>query len=162
MCNNTADVFPLFGRAMKLFKTFIFTVIITSFLNGCSNFNEIMINLSAGESSHPLKSTKDIEVEKTLASGTWKYQQQLDDCKDTSWEQSFHKNRYYQSIGSACLLLDAFSVEAESWHVKDQNLYIVNLSPSDSDDIIIKYGIDYLDRGKLILSSKGYKYTFLK
>jgi len=113
-------------------------------------------------SSHPLKSKKDLQIERVLTSGVWKYQRQSDDCNDTRWDQRFYSNRYYQSVGSACLLVDAFSVEAESWHVKSQQLYIVNLSPKDSDDIILKYGIDYLDKSKLVLSSKGYKYTFLK
>ena len=132
-------------------------------VTGCSNLKQLTSKTSSTEvSSHPLKSKKDLEIERTLTSGTWKYQRQADDCLDTSWEQRFHRNRYYQSVGSACLLVDAFAVEAESWHVKNQHLYLVNLSPNASDDIILKYGIDFMDNKKLVLSSKGYKYTFLK
>ena len=148
---------------MKLILKLSLIIALTSLVNGCSNFKKIMADLSEFDvGSHPLKSKKDLTIEKILTSGTWKYQRQGDDCEDTRWEQRFHKNRYYQSVGSACELVDAFSVQAESWHVKDQNLYIVNLSPSDSDDIILKYGVDFLDKGKLVLSSKGYKYSFLK
>ncbi len=139
-------------------------LVTASLISGCSNFQEALSTLSKGGTSapHPLKSKQDLKIEKILTTGTWKYQRQEDDCKDTSWEQDFHKNRYYQSVGSACLLLDAFSVRAESWHVKNQQLYIVNLSPTDGNDIILKYGIDYLDQQKLVLSSKGYKYSFRK
>lgn len=148
---------------MKHYRNILIIFIATFFINGCSNFTEALTVLSEPEtSSHPLKSKSDLLAEKALISGTWKYQRQADDCNDTSWEQSFHKNRYYQSIGSACSLLDAFSVEAESWHIKDQNLYIVNLSPNNSDDIILKYRINYLDKKKLVLSNKGYQYTFLR
>lgn len=149
---------------MNLFRKLLFVSITLVLLNGCSNFSEALTVLTQEKtiSQHPLKSKTDIQIEKLLTSGTWKYQQQADDCNDTKWEQSFHKSRYYQSVGSACLLVDAFSVEAESWHVKSQNLYIVNLSPSDTDDIIIKYRINYLDSEKLILSSQGYKYTFTR
>ena len=139
------------------------TVIVLSLsVSGCSNLKRLASTTTASVSSHPLKSKNDLRIEKILTSGTWKYQRQAGDCEDTTWEQRFHRNRYYQSVGSACLLVDAFAVEAESWHVKGQNLYIVNLSPQDSDDIILKYGIDFMDNNKLILSSKGYKYTFLK
>ncbi len=139
------------------------TVLITLSLSGCSNFNFENISTSFSNApNHPLKTKTDLKIEYVLTSGAWKYQRQSDDCADTLWTQSFHKNRYYKSGGSACLLKDAFSVEAESWHIKNQFLYIVNLSPSDDDDIILKYGIDFLDNKKLILSSKGFKYTFLK
>jgi len=132
-------------------------------LSGCSNFKSLVSNSTSLDGySHPLKTKKDLRIERLLASGTWKYQRQGDDCKDTFWQQQFYPSRYYQSKGSACKLIDAFSVEAESWHVKNQHLYIVNLAPVDGNDIILKYGIDYLDSGKLILSSNGYKYTFLK
>lgn len=149
---------------MSLLRKLMFAFVVSVLLNGCSNFSEALTVLTQEKviSKHPLKSTNDIQIEKLLISGTWKYQQQADDCNDTKWEQSFHKSRYYQSVGSACLLVDAFSVEAESWHVKSQNLYIVNLSPSDTDDIIIKYRINYLDSEKLILSSQGYRYTFTR
>lgn len=149
---------------MKLIRKILFVFIVIALLGGCSNFSEALSVLTQQQtvSPHPLKSKKDLRIEKMLASGVWQYQQQADDCNDTKWEQKFHKNRFYQSVGSACLLIDAFSVVAESWHVKAQNLYIVNLSPSDSEDIIIKYRIDFLDSKKLILSSQGYNYTFLR
>ena len=113
-------------------------------------------------SSHPLKSKKDLKIEEHLTSGTWKYQRQADDCNDTTWTQTFYENRYYKSGGSACLLADAFSVDAENWHIKNQVLYITNLSPKKGDDIILKYGIDFLDKTKLVLSNGQFKYTFLK
>lgn len=149
---------------MNLIRKIFFIFIITALFSGCSNFSEALSVLTEQQmtSQHPLKSKKDLQIEKLLSSGVWQYQQQADDCNDTKWEQKFHKSRFYQSVGSACLLIDAFSVVAESWHVKGQNLYIVNLSPSDSDDIIIKYRIDFLDSKKLILSSQGYKYTFVR
>ncbi len=135
-------------------------------MTGCSNFTEALKALSAEDatsvSSNPLKTKKDLLIEKNLTSGTWTYQRQGDDCKDTTWTQTFHKNRYYKSGGSACLLNDAFSVDAESWHIKNQVLYIVNLSPKEGEDIILKYGINFLDKKKLVLSSGQYKYTFLR
>ena len=134
-------------------------VLMAFFITGCSNFNE---ELSSTKSSHPLKSKKDLQIENNLTSGTWKYQRQSDDCKDTNWSQTFYKNRYYKSGGAACLLEDAFSVDAENWHIKNQILYITNLSPIDGQDIILKYGIAFLDENKLILSRGKYKYTFLK
>ncbi len=140
----------------------LFSLLLTLGLSGCSNFNFDNINTAFTNETNPLKTEKDRKIESVLTSGTWKYQRQSADCKDTTWTQRFHKNRYYKSGGSACLLKDAFSVDAESWHIKNQRLYIVNLSPSDDDDIILKYGIDFLDNKKLILSSKGFKYTFLK
>jgi len=148
---------------MKQITSIILIAMMATLVTSCSNFNGSLSSASSlNASGHPLKSKKDILIERILTTGLWKYQRQGDDCEDTRWEQRFYKNRYYQSVGSACLLVNAFSVEAESWHVKAQNLYIVNLSTSDADDIILKYSIDYLDSGKLVLSSKGYKYTFLK
>ncbi len=141
-------------------------LIMAFFITGCSNFTEKRNAMSSDTtdttSSHPLKTKKDLLVEENLTSGTWKYQRQDDDCEDTTWTQTFHENRYYKSGGSACLLTDAFSVDAENWHIKNQVLYIINLSPKEGEDIILKYGIDFLDKRKLILSSGQYKYTFLK
>ena len=133
------------------------------FITGCSNFNDQFESIfSIGVSSHPLKSKRDMEIERVLTSGSWKYQRQGEDCKDTNWWQTFHKDRYYKSGGAACLLTDAFSVDAENWHIKGLNLYITNLSPLEGQDIILKYGIVFLDENKLILSSGKYRYTFLK
>ncbi len=147
------------GRKMKLASL----ILMAFFITGCSNFNEKFASMSSSDvSSHPLKSKKDLQIEKDLTSGIWKYQRQSDDCKDTSWSQTFYKNRYYKSSGAACLLADAFSVDAENWHIKNQILYITNLSPLVGQDIILKYGITFLDKNKLILSSGQYKYTFLK
>ena len=143
--------------------TFLF--IVAFFMSGCSNFIESLSNAETSNnsvSSHPLKTKKDLQIESKLTSGTWVYQRQGDDCKDTTWTQTFYKNRYYKSGGSACLLKDAFSVDAENWHIKNQILYITNLSPISGDDIILKYRIDFLDKKKLVLSSGQYKYTFLK
>ncbi len=143
-------------------------ILVVLFTTGCSNFTESLEAMSSSSSekntasSHPLKTKKDLQTEKDLTSGTWKYQRQGDDCKDTTWTQTFHKNRYYKSGGSACLLVDAFSVDAENWHIKNQVLYITNLSPKEGEDIILKYGITFLDDKKLILNSGQYKYTFLK
>ena len=139
-------------------------VLMAFFITGCSSFNEKFASMSSSDesSSHPLKSKKDLQIEKVLSSGIWKYQRQGDDCKDTNWSQIFQKNRYYKSGGAACLLADAFSVDAESWHVKNQVLYITNPSPLEGQDIILKYGIAFLDNKKLILSSGQYEYTFLR
>jgi hypothetical protein len=143
-------------------------ILATFFITGCSNFTAMLESMSSSDanskavSSHPLKTKKDLQIEEDITRGTWKYQRQGDDCKDTTWTQTFHKNRYYKSGGSACLLTDAFSVDAENWHIKNQVLYITNLSPKEGEDIILKYGIDFLDKEKLILSSGQYKYTFLK
>lgn len=138
-------------------------VLMAFFITGCSNFNEKLASMSSPDViNHPLKSKKDLQIEKLLTSGTWKYQRQGDDCKDTNWSQAFYKNRYYKSSGAACLLADAFSVDAENWHIKNQILYITNLSPINEQDIILKYNISFLDKNKLILSSGKYKYTFLK
>ena len=139
---------------MKILILFVISFLFT----GCSNFS----SLSDASSKNPLKSDKDLQIEKALIGSTWKYELQSDDCKDTSWEQTFHKNRYYKSVGAACLLPEAFSVDAENWHTKKQVLYITNLSPKDGDDIIMKYGIDFLDENKLVLSSGKFKYTFFK
>ncbi len=144
-------------------------IIMTFLITGCSGLQKDLqaffpkLDLSDdGPSSHPLKTKKDLEIEKHLTKGAWNYQRQDDDCKDTHWAQKFYKNRYYKSGGSACLLADAFSVEAENWHIKNGVLYITNLSPIGGNDIILKYGINYLDDKKLILSSGKYKYTFVK
>ncbi len=133
-------------------------ILLSLLFTGCSYFNSASNTMS----SHPLKSKNDVQIEKTLTSGTWKYESQHDDCKDTSWTQTFYKNRYYKSVGDACLIPNAFSVDAENWHIKRQILYITNLSPKKGDDIILKYGIDFLTNRKLVLSSGNYKYTFLK
>lgn len=132
-------------------------------ISGCSNFNEIGLNgTNTGSVKNPLKTIKDIEIEKILTSGEWKYERQSDDCKDTNWTQVFHSNRYYKSVGAACLIPNAFSVDAENWYLKDKILYVTNLSPNSDDDIILKYGINYLDQNRLVLSSGNYKYTFVK
>lgn len=133
-------------------------IVISILFTGCSNHSD----LSGSFAKNPLKSKKDLEIEHVLTSGTWKYERQGEDCKDTNWEQTFYKNRYYKSIGSACLLANAFSVDAENWHTKKLFLYITNLSPKNGDDIVMKYGIDFLDGSKLILSRGNYQYTFLK
>ena len=145
---------------MKIAALIITTLLIT----GCSNLQELFpqLELMSTVSNHPLKTKQDLKIEKYLISGSWTYQRQADDCDDTTWAHSFYKNRYYKSGGSACLLADAFSVDAENWHVKNRTLYITNLSPLEGKDIILKYGIDYLDKKKLVLTSGIYKYTFLK
>lgn len=139
----------------------LFTVLLFSFVfAGCSSLNP---SIEAGsKTQNPLKSTKDIEIERALSSGTWTYQRLEEDCKDTQWKQTFHTNRYYKSVGDACLIPDAFSVDAESWHIKKQILYVTNLSPLKGEDIILKYRIDFLDESKLVLASGEYKYTFTK
>ena len=117
---------------------------------------------TSSKQKNPLKTFKDLRIEKLLTSGTWQYERQHDDCKDTNWTQNFYQNRYYKSIGAACLIPNAFSVDAENWYLKNQILYITNLSPITGDDIILKYGIDYLDQNRLVLSSSTYKYRFVK
>jgi len=112
--------------------------------------------------NNKLKSEIDLQVEKNLTSGTWKYQREEDDCKNTVWEQTFHSNRYYESSGAACLIPDAFRIDAENWHIKNQILYITKLSIDDSKDIILKYGVEYLDNKSLKLSRGNYTYTFIK
>lgn len=155
-------IFNTFFRGSRAILTIFILAGILSGLSGCSSLKQLATAGSTELQNHPLKSKKDLRTEKLLTSGTWKYQRQEGDCNDTTWSQRFYKNRYYQSGGSACLLADAFSVDAESWYIKNGILYITNLSPIDENDIILKYGIDFLDRNKLILSSKGYQYTFLK
>ena len=151
------NLFP--SQALRIVLT---TLLFAIFLSGCSSLKQLAAIGSVDNSSHPLKTKKDLRTEALLTTGTWKYQRQKGDCSDTTWNQRFLKNRYYQSGGSACLLADAFSVDAESWYIKNRILYITNLSPLDENDIILKYGIDYIDNNKLILSSKGYQYTFFK
>jgi len=135
-------------------------LILSIFFTGCSYLNPT--GEIGSKPKNPLKTAKDVEIEKVLSSGVWKYERQSDDCKDTSWQQTFHKNRYYKSVGDACLVPDAFSVDAESWHIKNKFLYITNLSPVNGDDIILKYRIDFLDQDKLILASGKFKYNFYK
>lgn len=137
-------------------------LLLIAFTSSCSSLKGVLSSTSGIQTKNPLKTETDVKIEALLMSGTWKYQSQGEDCDDTIWRQSFHFNRFYHSIGSACQVPDAFSVDAESWHVKNQFLYIVNLSPNEADDIILKYDIDYLDAAKLVLISNGYKYTFLK
>lgn len=144
----------------KLFKTSTF-VLISLFISGCSNFSVMDIN-NSGSKKNPLKTNKDLKIEKVLTSGTWRYERQSDDCKDTNWVQNFYSNRYYKSVGAACLVPNAFTVDAESWQLKNQILYVTNLSPDSGDDIILRYGIDYLDKNRLVLSSGEYKYAFVK
>jgi len=141
---------------MRLISLLVLTILLT----GCSNFTELLENKA--KIKNPLKTELDLKIEKALIGSAWKYERQADDCKDTSWQLTFHKNRYYESAGSACLLADAFSVNAENWYTKKQVLYITNLSPIEGDDIIMKYGIDFLDENKLVLSRGKFKYTFLK
>ena len=146
---------------MKIFPRISTCVFLSLLISGCSNFNEIGLNTS-GSVKNPLKTVKDLKIEKVLTSGTWTYERQSDDCKDTNWVQNFHSNRYYKSVGAACLIPDAFSVDAENWYLKDKILYVTNLSPNSDDDIILRYGIHYLDANRLVLSSGEYKYTFVK
>ncbi len=139
-------------------------LILISTTSACSNIKETLAKASSHSAStrNPLKSADDVKIERLLTTGTWKYQSQAEDCSDTVWRQRFYRNGYYLSSGSACQVPDAFSVDAESWYIKDQYLYITNLSPIEADDIILKYSIEYLDKAKLILGSNGYNYTFIK
>lgn len=139
-------------------------VLITLLMSGCSLMGDTSQNDPEAllKSDNPLKTRQDIRTEKLLIGGIWKYQRTADDCSDTDWAQKFYKNRYYRSAGAACLLKDAFSVDAENWHVKKTTLYITNLAPSEGDDIIMRYAIKHLSEGKLILQSNGFDYTFLK
>lgn len=138
----------------------IIALLVSSFLiAGCSSLTELRVG-NEGSQKNPLKSIKDLQIEKVLTSGKWIYEPQHDDCKDTHWEQTFYKNRYYKSVGAACLIPNAFSVDAENWHTKNRILYVTNLSPIEGDDIILKYRIDFLDRNRLVLISGKYKYTF--
>ena len=145
-------------RTLFKINTFVF---LSLFVSGCSNFTEAGFG-KTNSVKNPLKTTKDIKIERMLSSGTWTYERQSDDCKDTKWVQNFYPNRYYKSVGEACLIPNAFSVDAESWYLKDQILYVTNLSPNSDDDIILRYGIDYLDNNRLVLRSGKYKYTFIK
>ncbi|MEH6455364.1 MAG: hypothetical protein V7749_03520 [Cocleimonas sp.] len=145
-------------KILPRISTFVF---LSLFISGCSNFTGPRFNYE-GSVKNPLKTNKDLKIEKVLISGIWTYERQSDDCKDTNWVQSFDSNRYYRSVGAACLIPNAFSVDAENWYLKDQILYVTNLSPDSDNDIILRYGIDYLDQNRLVLSSGEYKYTFLK
>lgn len=141
----------------------ISTLMLLSFaLTGCANLQQANFGNLQGSTKNPLKTTKDYNIEKVLTSGSWKYERQVDDCKDTNWIQNFYPNRYYKSVGAACLVPNAFTVAAENWHLKDQILYVTNLSPDSGEDIILRYGIHYLDANRLVLSSGEYKYTFIK
>ena len=162
ICNNASVFLEIIGaNSMRTSLKISIFVFLSLFISGCSNFNEIGLN-NPRTVKNPLKTIKDLKIEKMLTSGTWKYERQSDDCKDTSWSQNFYSNRYYKSVGAACLIPDAFSVDAENWYLKDKILYVTNLSPNSDDDIILRYGIHYLDKNRLILSSGGYKYTFVK
>ena len=152
---------------MNRILQFTLIILITTFFSGCSNISGLVASTSSSltktQTEHnPLKTSDDIKIEHLITSGTWIYKRQGEDCNDTKWKQRFYKSRYYQSIGSACLVPDSFSVNAESWHVKELYLYIVNLSPNEENDIVLKYEIEFLDKTKLILGSNGFKYTFLK
>ena len=149
---------------MKIISILIITLLTTGLTTGCSVISKMRQNdpETLLKSDHPLKSRQDIRTEKLLTGDVWKYQRQEGDCKDTEWAQSFYKNRYYRSAGAACLLKDAFSVDAENWHVKQTMLYITNLAPDAGDDIIMRYYIKHLSEKKLILRSNGFEYTFIK
>lgn len=145
----------------------VISLVLTALLvSGCSLMEEARQNdpeaKALVKSENPLKTRQDIRTEKLLTGGIWKYQRTAEDCKDTDWAQKFFANRYYRSVGAACLMKDAFSVDAESWHVKKTMLYITNLAPNEGDDIILRYAIKHLSEGKLILQSNGFDYTFLK
>jgi len=130
-------------------------------LAGCSSFNEFLQkNALDSQTANPLKTQNDSRIEQILVGGKWLYQRQQNDCADTYWAQHFYKNKYYKSGGSTCLLSDSFSVNAENWHVKDQILYILNLSPKTGEDIILKYGVSAPTRNKLILRSAEHTYIF--
>ncbi len=151
---------------MKKTSYILLTSLLVTVLSGCSNFNDFIqsgtfygINKN---SANPLKSQEDNRIEKILVGGKWLYQRQPDDCKDTYWAQHFYKNGYYKSGGATCLLSDTFSVDAEAWHVKDQILYIINLSPRVGEDIILKYGVEIIDKNRIILRSAENTYTFIK
>lgn len=146
---------------MKALIKIISFGLLTIFISGCSNISGSGFH-NEGLKKNPLKTVKDLKIEKVLTSGAWTYERQSDDCKDTNWVQRFDTNRYYKSVGAACLVPDAFSVDAESWYLKDNILYITNLAPNSDDDIILRYWIHYLDKNRLVLSSGKYKYTFVK
>lgn len=147
---------------MKNLNTICTFTFLSFVLSGCSGLQLADLNSANRSSINPLKTEKDIKIEKVLTSGTWQYERQSDDCEDTNWVQNFYPNRYYKSVGAACLIPHAFTVDAESWHLKNQILYVTNLAPESGEDIILRYGVDYLDTNKLVLSSGGYKYTFIK
>jgi len=143
-------------------KKIAFLLVMLS-LSGCSNFNEFINSRTfLSPAANPLKTQDDIDIEKFLVGGKWLYQRQDDDCKDTYWAQRFYKNKYYKSGGSSCLLTDTFSVDAENWHVKNKVLYIINLSPRDGEDIILKYGISAPEKNKLLLRRGLHTYTFTR
>lgn len=131
-------------------------------ITGCASLQKATLGKAEGSIKNPLKTVKDLNIEKVLTSGSWKYERQNDDCKDTNWVQKFYANRYYKSVGAACLIPNAFTVSAENWHLKDQILYVTNLSPVSGEDIILRYGIHYLDENRLVLSSGDYRYSFTK
>jgi len=116
--------------------------------------------LTVADLHNPLKTKKDIEIENFITRSTWQYVPQDDDCKDTKWHQSFYKNRYYKSEGDACSIPKALSVEAENWHIKNKILYMTNLSPTDAEDIVLKYSIVHLGKKKLVLQKGNFKYIF--
>ncbi len=130
-----------------------------SLLSGCSGLSEL---LQPVNDANPLKTVDDQRIERVLLGGKWLYQRQADDCADTYWAQHFYKNGYYKSGGASCLLSDSFSVDAENWHIKNQVLYIMNLSPKQGEDIILKYGVALEGRNKLILRSATNTYTFIR
>ena len=151
---------------MKKTSFILLLSLLVTLLSGCSNFNDFIqsgafhgINQN---SPNPLKTQEDTRIEKALVGGKWLYQRQPDDCKDTYWAQHFYKNGYYKSGGATCLLSDSFSVDAEAWHVKDQILYIINLSPRAGEDIILKYGVEIIDKNRIILRSAENTYTFIR
>jgi len=145
-------------------KKLNFLIVALLFVSGCSNFNELMPTntLFSQTVANPLKTSDDNRIENLLVGGKWLYQRQPSDCADTYWAQHFYKNKYYKSGGSTCLLSDTFSVDAENWHVKDQILYILNLSPKAGEDIILKYGVSTPNRNKLVLRSAEHTYIFLR
>lgn len=154
------------------FPLVITSILLMLSLTGCSNsktkkpssvspsVNSQVSNLDLAF-GHPLKTDYDTRVESLIINKKWQYQRQASDCKDTKWVQEFFKNRYYNANGSACLLKGAFDLEAESWHIKDKYLYIVNLAPNNVDDIIVRYSIKSLTNKKMVLISNGFKYTFV-
>ena len=145
-------------------KKLNFLIVALLFVSGCSNFNELMPTntLFSQTVANLLKTSGDNRIENLLVGGKWLYQRQPSDCADTYWAQHFYKNKYYKSGGSTCLLSDTFSVDAENWHVKDQILYILNLSPKAGEDIILKYGVSTPNRNKLVLRGAEHTYIFLR
>ncbi len=151
---------------MKKTSLIVLISLLLTVLSGCSNFNDFIqsgaFHSINQNSPNPLKSPADARIEKILVGGKWLYQRQADDCKDTYWAQHFYKNGYYKSGGATCLLSDSFSVDAEAWHVKDQILYILNLSPRAGEDIILKYGVEMPTKNRMILRSSDSTYTFIR